>query len=590
MDNLNLEKVVSFDPKVDVEETFRPKEVIFKSGINKSRYAINADSYSDSSYQWNTVVPPSYQTVVERCLRVQYTVQVTSVYTTADATPAIAPFFPALLPNGTLYSPTFSGCLRDFPLQQCCSGIDLKINGMNTSTSPADWISVFSNIADNDELNLYCSEFPCQKDSNALYSLPNPNAAAGAPTLNDLRSPFIPYGQNTNLPSRSSFLGKLVRTSAAAGVTTDVYQFVITEQLVVSPMTWGNGIDNGMGLSNINSIQLNIKLDNLNRAVSVVPGALADVSTVSVTFAAASPTLLIEYITPDPVMSARQPAELVYGYETIQSNFTSNQIVGWNNTTALVQPAKTANSVRLGAIPDKIFIYARPSKSSLTPVLSQTLPSIFLRITNLSLNFNNRISLFNTYTEADLHKMSVANGLKNDFHTWKFGGGCIIVIDVSKDIQLEPTQVAGQANSFMTITPTITVDPSCLVYSGQATACNYDIYTVCTLTGKAVISKNSCQFMLTAPDGEEVLAATTDPNAKVDSSEVADLGKAAGGSIFSKGIKLLHRGLSVAKHVAKHVKPEHLEMASDALHSLGLGGQVAGGAAHHHKKAHKRVY
>ena len=593
MDNLNLEKVVSFDPKVDVEETFRPKEVIYKSGINKSRYAVNADSYSDSSIQWNSIVPPSFQTVVERALRVQYVVQITSTYTSAGATVANSPYFPAIDTRdggGTLYSPTFSGCLRDWPLQQCCSGIDLKINGMNTSTSPSDWISVFSHIVDENELNRYCAEFPCQKDNNAVYSLPNPLAVVDAPTLNNLRSPFIPYSQNTNLPSRASFLGKLISSTNAGGKTTDVYQFTITEQLIVSPCTWGNGIDNGMGLSNISSIQLNIKLDNLNRAVSVCPGALAGANTIAITMSAVKPVLLVEYITPDPVMSARQPAELVYGYETIQTDFTTNQIVGWNNATALNSYTGVANSIRLGAIPDKIFIYIRPSKSSLAgnAKLAQSMPSIFLRITNLSLNFNNRISLFNTYTEADLYKMSVANGLKDDFHAWKYGGCCVIIIDVAKDIQLEPQQVAGQANSYMTLTPTLTFDPSPLVYSGQAQACNYDIYTVCTQTGKAVISKNACQFMLTAPNGEEVLQATTDPNAKVDNSELVVLGKAQGGSIFSKGMKLLHRGLAVAKTVAKHVKPEHLEMASNALDSLGLGGQVAGGKLH--KKAHKRVY
>ena len=51
-DNLNLENVLVLDPKVNVEETFRPKEVIHKSGVNKSRFVIPSDAYSNSNFLW----------------------------------------------------------------------------------------------------------------------------------------------------------------------------------------------------------------------------------------------------------------------------------------------------------------------------------------------------------------------------------------------------------------------------------------------------------------------------------------------------------------------------------------------------------
>ena len=54
-------------------------------------------------------------------------------------------------------------------------------------------------------------------------------------------------------------------------------------------------------------------------------------------------------------------------------------------------------------------------------------------------------------------------------------------------------------------------------------------------------------------------------------------GKSSGGSIFGGIGKLLHKGLNVAHTVSKHLKPEHIDTAKDALKSLGIGGAVAGG-------------
>ena len=84
----------------------------------------------------------------------------------------------------------------------------------------------------------------------------------------------------------------------------------------------------------------------------------------------------------------------------------------WNNA-ALPLTSFPSQSLRLSSIPDKLYIFARPSKGGLTGTISQTTPDTFLRITNLQINYNNRISIFGTYTEADLYKMSVRNGLKS---------------------------------------------------------------------------------------------------------------------------------------------------------------------------------
>ena len=67
----------------------------------------------------------------------------------------------------------------------------------------------------------------------------------------------------------------------------------------------------------------------------------------------------------------------------------------WNNA-ALPLTSFPSQSLRLSSIPDKLYIFARPSKGGLTGTISQTTPDTFLRITNLQINYNNRISILYT--------------------------------------------------------------------------------------------------------------------------------------------------------------------------------------------------
>ena len=584
MDTLNLENVLVLDPKVNVEETFKPKEVIHKSGVNKSRFVIPSDAYSNSNFLWQNVVPPSSTTIVERTLRIKYTITVT--VTNPDPKPNYpgSVIFPYLDGNGVLQQGTCTAVLRDFPLQQACSGIDLKINGNSCSITPNDYITVFPHLLSDDEQNLYCNEFPSQKDTSALY-------ARNDQTISN-RSPFALYGQNSTAPSRASYVASSA-VIAGAAPWIDVYTFNVVETLIISPMTWGSGVDNGIGLSNIQNITLNVKFDNLSRMVSVMSTALGAnlvASTVSVALNQVKPELLMEYITQDPQMEIRQPLELVYPYEIVQAYRTPITNPATFANGAASAATIPGNTIKLGSIPDRLMIFCAPSKSSLSGSgpLSQVMAGTFLRITNLSLNFNNRVSLFNSYSENDLYKMSVANGLKDTIFEWKYGCGSLLIVDITKDVQLPADQLAGQSSTYMTIQPTVSISNSPLQYAQQATPIQYDLICVPIISGKAVISKQSMQLLLTAPDGQEVLATVADASSKVDANALANVdGKGYGGSLFGSTAKrLLHSGLDYLQK-----NPEHVAKAVGAVKGM-LGGDFAGAGL---KKKHsstksKRVY
>ncbi|MBS1738892.1 MAG: hypothetical protein JSS98_20260 [Bacteroidetes bacterium] len=598
--NTDLKKVLVIDPVVDVEESYQASEVVYKSGVNKSIYKYTADSYSNQNWIWNNITPPSLTTIVKRNLRVAYSMLVVNTWTTADndelAFNAVDNITGAPSIEG---GNNFFGCIpRACPVQSAASAIELRLNGSATSTSINDYVCIYPHLMTEDDMNRFASEMPLQKDNLAIYA---PDQGVGPrQAFNDNRNPFSPYGSNTTVPSRASFVWKALTTGTSGTQSYNVYQLDLVEELFVSPMTWAKMMDTCAGLSNLNNLILNIRFADLNRMISSTLGGsnalyvsleksmyvplLAGNVLVNGSTEFQNPTLLVEYITQDPILAARQPATLVYDYSLLQPFISSCGT--WSSASRLGNPF-TAQSLRLASIPSKLYLFARISKSAInTPTLAQTAPDTFLRLRNIAVNFNNRINLFATYSESDLYNMSVRNGLQDTFADWKYNTGSVCIIDISRDIGLEADEDAGQANKYSTLQITATLDPSPLQYVGQATPISYDFYILVEQPGKAFITASECQYILTGPSSAEVLALTANLNDKVDITELA--GKEVGGSVFGKVGKLFKSGLNVVKNVNPQSIAQGVETAQNMLKSVGLG--VAGGAVTGGKMKHSRVY
>jgi len=631
--NTDLKKVLVLDPVVDVEESYMASEAVFKGGINKSIFRYTADSASDQNIIFNNITPPSLTTDTKRDLRIQYSFCVGVVYVTATG----APNFNAVDVNGipvdgivpgtvsTTVAPSTSYAVvpRACPLQSAASAIELRLNGSATSISINDYACIYPHILDQESMKSYGSEMPLQKDNSALYMDPTKRypavfvgnaTGATAPVTGsvftgytDNRSPFAPYDSNTSLPSRGSFVWTQVVVPTAvpseATLSYAVYRLTCVEQLFISPMTWMSAMDSSSGLCLVNNLVLNIRFQDVNRMISAYlpAGAALTVTTnnsmvltagthpVTVTsLGNGTPELLIEYITQDPILASKLPAVVCYDYSLIQPFITSNQLGGVVAGTAIPKSI-TVQSLRLASIPSKLYIFARPSKAFFTTAaISQTTPDTFLRITNISLSFNNRINLFATYTEEDLYQMSVKNGLQDSFNDWKYQTGSVLIIDISRDIGLDSDESEGQANKYSTVQATITYSSSPVSYNGQTTATNYDTYILVEQPGKAFINASECQYLLTGPSAAEVLSLTSNLDNKVDRVDLE--GKGVGGGVFSNVGRLFKSGIQKFKTL----NPEHvskgLEMAQGALKSLGLGvagGGVAGGAM---RGKHNRVW
>ena len=427
MDDLHMKKVLALDPKTNVEESWKPQEVIMKGGIEKSRYVAVADSASATNFQWNSINPSSLKNIVERSLRVRYKLRVTVVTIHANIAnrvllPAIAGATIAAAGDalvctiGVPLPGPFNGCLRNFPLQSCAVSIEVKINGKSTSVNSSEFINNYSLMMSDKEVNRYV-EFPAQPDSSASYAY----------NITSSRSPFAMHDGNSAVNSRASYLSTLISSvnTAAAGpdpqYCTDIYEFEVVEQLIVSPFTYGDGIDTAAGLSNIDNISLNINLDNVYRCLSTATAMTgnpaAPLQSLTVSFLgvgdAVKPALLYECITPDPVLAQRMPPQLIYTYENIKVDKTQLSTINISSGAPYTGTADSG-AIRASSIPDKLFVYVKASKSTLgaSAQTSLNMTNAYLNITNITMQWGNGGIKFSSYTEYDLYKMSVANGLK----------------------------------------------------------------------------------------------------------------------------------------------------------------------------------
>jgi hypothetical protein len=134
---------------------------------------------------------------------------------------------------------------------------------------------------------------------------------------------------------------------------------------------------------------------------------------------------------------------------------------GLNALTASGTAGATAQissqTITLPQIPDLIIIYAKPQAGYVTQGgvtdLNQT--DWMFPISNISVNFDNFAGLLSSHTQQQLYKMSVHNGIEQDWQSWSGSAfrsgtlqptvGGMLVLKPGRDIVLQ----AGQAPSLV---------------------------------------------------------------------------------------------------------------------------------------------
>ncbi len=129
------EKVIVVNPIVDVSR--KEYQVIDKTGSSNIIKVFPLNNYSDSQWQWTSIVPSDVTTVTTRSLKIRYNFLVVNVYTSdAVGNPNIGLKFPCYDISGSVNNDVstaqkyYDVFLSFAGVQQAISSAELRLNGV----------------------------------------------------------------------------------------------------------------------------------------------------------------------------------------------------------------------------------------------------------------------------------------------------------------------------------------------------------------------------------------------------------------------------------------------------------------------------
>ena len=568
-----LDNVLVVQKKMDLDVVDNPKNAVYIGPTNQSLFIYPASSASSQNIIFNNICAPSLSTVMGRTLRVAMSVSVNTTYVTLtgvggqfnaiNGTVGVAGASVAIVGNGVNGKAT--ACLRASPLANIISSADVRLNGGSTSVALNQYSTIYPFLRSNEDIKRFGAEMPSQCDNGAVYE----NLSA--------TNPFNSVNGNSSVPSRGSFLATLNSTAVNGLNTLNTYIIEWTEELLISPFLTGHWQDD-VGLCNVNNLTISLRLDDLVNMFSCITSGGIVSATIN-----GIPNLLVEFNSQNSILAARTPQTAVYEYHQIQTYIRS---VGTLTGSLTVNDAgtTTGDSIRLPCLPSKIYLFIAPT-TKLPHV-----PDHFVNITGVSINFNDKTGLLNSMNESSLYKMSAFNAgsmsgsAYPNFNQYRFGCGSLIIIDVEKNLSVAESSQPGSQNQYSTFQATMRYSTKnlCAVGSG---ALDYTFYQVIVSPGKAFVSASQCEFAVLGPSPSEVLALTGSDNKVAEQDLEGKEGAPVDGAGFMEHLSRF--GSTVAGLAAKHLKPEHLQMAGKYLHGKltgGKGGAISGGAMH--RRAH----
>jgi hypothetical protein len=610
------------DPRIDIA---KQREYVITKGGNKVSYiAYKSNSTGNNAMQFS-VIPGSRQTIVDRAMYVQATIQCTFTATLAVGNAVLLP--PTTNPSGatvanSLVHPGFDAP-RSFPLSRALASATLQIGNTSLSMNTGDVIDPLLRVMDKNDLRFdMCPSAldKCQRyEENAGYA----TAGAGANP-----APQSAFGWGSNVLSTSqNFLadGQLPRGCYNLQVNnpvvngqniTQVVSFSVMEPVMLSPLCYEKLHSGLIGLQNINLLynfspsasQLvwsgTPKYQWINTPVTT---ALAVTNTVS--FNTSNAMLWVGFISPSPLMSI--PPQVSYAYDEIQCYTTQNlQAIQYNGWLANSVNAGTSypglpvqvstNNIQLKVVPSRILIGVRPQISQMT----YHDPHAYFQINGCSINFDNNVGILSSCQAEELYNISKKNGLNYDYASWlgeydtyvlqtdatnplksgtvpsgfnnfAHGSGSLLVLDPALDFGLSDSLAAGVSGSYNF---QVTLNVKCINSKFSTASTAYEIFVIVVNDGSISIDvegTGAVASQIGLISTADVLTAPLDVN--VDYNELKGNGWLSSIKHFAR------KAIPIIKDVAPHAieifnkAKSHLEDTGSALIGSGVGRGVGRG-------------
>jgi len=508
----DIEKMAVFDDRI-VQS--RPRYAVEKGALSVTNSPFNAIAANTSQHTYNVLVP-SENIFIDRAIDWTSTAYFSATLVAPAGAGTGALVNPTEVP---LVQQGANAALCPFPLQSLTTTMTATINDTTVTINSADVLPQVLRMTDmrKNRLVRTCPTMLDRYQVNSTNVGANNSPLAGYDCA--VNSDLVPNGAfaglvwttSAGLPLTQALVGGVYQAPAADGgwvATTarpypcmpttaqnasgywnidapnncQVYFSVTScEKLVLSPFVFADVHEWDTGLFGCQNIQLVMNLAPPARVLRYAP-LLVSGATNAQTYqlantqynqagsgsgAFANSRVNIQFLTPS--LDVPLPPKSVVPYMEYPRYISSQlQAMPAAGTQATVYSSQT---ITLPQIPDLLIIYAKPAQGYTYPTtgVPGAPPNQFggspdpnqndfmFPITGISVNFDNFAGLLSAHTTQQLYKMTVHNGLEQDWQSWSgsswssIAGGLVstvggmLVLKPGRDIVLQ----AGQAPSLV---------------------------------------------------------------------------------------------------------------------------------------------
>jgi len=408
------------NPEIDSFSELNQKPIISVNGSQVTYRQFPASSWSSNNIVWQ-VQPPSVDVFINRSI--MKIIPLTITYTGTSSSLLLADGYDAL---------------RSLPALRFTTNEVVSINGVAFPTSQN--FEIYPEI-----LSHYNSEYRKKHPLGAPDVTQNYLDAVGS-----ISNPLSNYA-NSDIPEGSlkrgafiSKVGSISRTQTTASIQVDVVEWLHVPKLL------GLDCSTETGLIRVRNLDVNSVLDlSPVKVVSSVDSADSAVSAVTVVVSAI-PQLLVKFISPPREMIPQ--GTLRYEHSRLERFITAyGQSCPVNSTVTF-----PSNNIQLPYVPRYMFAFVREADAYKTFKSTDT----FMRLENISVNFNNQTGILSTAPVQSLWEISKSCGLLDNFSmfsglarnsSWTDVGTCgsLFCAEFGRHISLgDPTLSIGSSGSF----------------------------------------------------------------------------------------------------------------------------------------------
>lgn len=551
-----LQPILVTDEITDVMNVDKVAIVQSGSQITRKSFTPNTSSSQAISYSCN---PPAGNIIVSRNVKLKAGLRLVM---NGRAITTDAGFVdPVSLVNANRDGP------RKLPLAGCINTVSATINNATVTMQYAEMIRTLSEFYVDDKFkSTELSTTACYSDKSFEYeSLIGTNLNPLGVYGNSSEGTVQPRGgfPFTILAGTNTAVVPSTGNGTPCSCTIDL---PVTENIMMSPFQFSGVDNNSQGFYNVSSMTFDfnmltqagfaawshcnlVKTSGAQRITTVIDSISIQYDNYNSTPYSypeyQRPLLLFEYITPNILTPERLGPNIPITYPFFKADRYPQEI----GILAAASGRQTFNSmpVKVTSIPDRIYVYARPSNSVYESRCD--IPNCYLGIKAIDVQWANQPSLLTGATPEILYQIYLKNGGNMSWTEWsgygvnnsafypatgnaQFGGiGSILALEMGRDVQLNPGECGGLGGNTWTLQISVTLENMCK--SGALDAIPWTLYVVTITSGTfTVTSEGNAQSHTGIITKQDVLNATRIPGLTASALSGGRGGRKRGGDWY----------------------------------------------------------